>query len=160
LTVTNKVLELTAAPYYLKRIPPSSKHLAKQGNARRQTDRAQEHLATIGGRIYLTNVTIASQIFSLVVDTGSSDTWVAASSFQCEDPSDNSPVPLNSCGFGPLYDLQGSPTFQPIDFEFAVNYSGGENLRGGMGTDIVDISNGRDESFKVRQTIGIVETGY
>jgi hypothetical protein len=160
LTVTNNIIELTTAPYHPALILPSSKHLAKRRNAPHQTDRTQEHLTTLGGRIYLTNVTIASQTFSLVVDTGSSDTWVAASTFQCEDPSDNSPVFLEYCSFGPLYDLHASPTFQPIDFEFAVNYTGGENLRGGMGTEMVDISNGGDETFKVRQTIGVVETGY
>ena len=105
----------------------------------------------------MTNATIAGQTYTLVIDTGSADTWVASSSFRCENPYTMVPVSAEDCGFGPLYD-PSSGSFQPINYPFSVNYSGGEFLSGGMGTE--EFSFGKDKSVSVRQTIGVVNEGF
>ncbi|KAF2026603.1 LUC7-domain-containing protein [Setomelanomma holmii] len=94
--VTNNVLELTSAPNAHGQFAPSSRHLAKRRaelifkrKIRRQDDPiadVQENLLTLGGRIYITNATIAGQVYSLVIDSGSADTWVASSNFRCVNP--------------------------------------------------------------------------
>jgi hypothetical protein len=123
----------------------------------------QEDLLTLGGRIYITNATIAGQTYSLVIDTGSSDTWLASSLFQCDNPGWSIPLNAQYCGFGALFDAEASSTFSPVGFDFSVNYTGGEFLKGQMGTDIFGIggiSKGGSPSATVRQTIGVVDEGY
>jgi hypothetical protein len=52
---------------------------------------------------YITEVGFGDKNFSLIIDTGSSDTWVARSTFVCLERGRNSPLPLKDCAFGPLY---------------------------------------------------------
>ncbi|KAF1976734.1 hypothetical protein BU23DRAFT_596729 [Bimuria novae-zelandiae CBS 107.79] len=44
----------------------------------------QQSLDTLGGRVCMTSITLASQPYTIIIDTGSSDTWVASSSFVCK----------------------------------------------------------------------------
>jgi hypothetical protein len=163
--VTNHVVELTAGPRTYHHALRSSLHLARRGSSdmtKRQTT-AQEDITTLGGRLYIANVTLAGKVFSLIIDTGSSDTWVASSKFQCDDPNTYAPIPVQQCGFGPFYNQSASKSFQSINHDFDVYYSGGEFLEGIMGTELFGIggvSRGQVPSATVRQTIGVVNEGY
>ncbi|KAJ7865336.1 acid protease [Mycena olivaceomarginata] len=89
---------------------------------------------------YLTNVTIGGQHFSLIIDTGSSDTWVAQKGFNCFDL-DGNPVSADTCAFGtPGLDTAASKTFQPFpNVSFNITYGDGEFLSGPVGFDTVSI---------------------
>jgi hypothetical protein len=80
---------------------------------------------------YYTPVKIGSQIFNLVVDTGSSDTWVPAQDVQCQDPFQND-TPLSQCGFGTLF--TPGPEFTKINNElFNTVYGSGDAISGYFG---------------------------
>ncbi|KAJ7087075.1 acid protease [Mycena epipterygia] len=89
---------------------------------------------------YLTNVTVGGQHFSLIVDTGSSDTWVAQKGFNCFDI-DGNPVPATTCAFGtPGFNTAASRTFKPFpNVSFNITYGDGEFLSGPVGFDTVAI---------------------
>jgi len=89
---------------------------------------------------YLTNVTIGGQHFSLIIDTGSSDTWVPQKGFDCFDLDEN-PVPESTCAFGTAgFDKQASKTFKPFpNVSFNITYGDGEFLSGPVGFDTVQI---------------------
>ncbi|KAJ6541051.1 acid protease [Mycena vulgaris] len=89
---------------------------------------------------YLTNVTIGGQHFSLIVDTGSSDTWVAQKGFNCFDI-DGNPVSADTCAFGTAgFDTAASRTFQAFPkVSFNITYGDGEFLSGPVGFDTVAI---------------------
>lgn len=171
--VTTNILHLKAVSYAPDLMPPSSKHLAQRRlelspslltPVKRQFGDIQTQLVTLGGRVYMTDVTLGGKPFSLVIDTGSSDTWVAASYFQCLNPDSVAPTAPISCGFNASYDPKSSQTWKAIPkFGFSVNYTGGEFLSGKMGTELLGIGDagiGDGSTLKVNQTIGVVETGY
>jgi hypothetical protein len=71
----------------------------------------------------------------MVVDTGSSDTWVASKRFKCK--AFGREVNQATCQFGPLYDRQ---TFQKIEGQnFRIEYGDGTNAVGDMGYDSVTL---------------------
>ena len=108
----------------------------------------------------MVDITLAGLPFTLVIDTGSSDTWVTASFFECLNPYDFTPVDPENCGFNASYDPYDSLTWKPIpDFSFSVNYTGGEFLRGELGIEQLGIGDGASK-LVVNQTIGVVESGY
>ena len=152
--MTNNVLELTSVPYAPHLMPPSSKHLARRRNA--LAGPIESDLLTIGGRVYMLNATIGNQPFTLVIDTGSADTWVASSSFQCNNPYTSNSVP-EDCGFGALYDAQA---FEKVEYQSKVAYSGGEFLNGDMRFEDFGLSTGEGKSVSVKQMIGVVDEGY
>ncbi|KAI8931767.1 hypothetical protein NX059_011407 [Plenodomus lindquistii] len=164
-------MPLMALPNAPHMIPPSSRHLFHRRFApnpdtltKRQLGDVQEQLITLGGRVYMTPVTLGSQTFTLVIDTGSSDTWVAAAFFTCLNANNRAPATPTNCGFNASYDPNTSPTWKSIpDFDFSVNYTGGEFLRGELGTEqlgIGGVSEGGEPVLVVEQTIGVVEEGY
>lgn len=171
------MLNLRAVSNASHLIPPSSKYLLQQRNAalyasqsktRRQTTDpiadAQEDLITVGGRVYMTDVTLGGQPFTLVIDSGSSDTWVASSIFQCTNPNTMTSIALANCGFHTLYDPSSSSTFSQIrNMDFNIKYTGGEFLQGEMGTEqlgIGGVSMGYKPDLVVNQTIGVVDEGF
>ncbi|KAJ6536853.1 aspartic peptidase domain-containing protein [Mycena capillaripes] len=89
---------------------------------------------------YLTNVTIGGQHFSLIIDTGSSDTWVAQKGFNCFDI-DGNPVSPDTCAFGTAgFNTATSKTFQLFPkVSFNITYGDGEFLSGPVGFDTVAI---------------------
>ncbi|KAJ7493834.1 acid protease [Mycena latifolia] len=95
---------------------------------------------TFGDEEYLTNITIGGQHFSVIVDTGSSDTWVAQKGFNCFDL-DLNPVPETTCGFGTAgFNTKASKTFQPFpNVSFNITYGDGEFLSGPVGFDTVQV---------------------
>ncbi|KAL5118631.1 hypothetical protein ACEQ8H_003482 [Pleosporales sp. CAS-2024a] len=171
---TENVLDLIAHAKPNQKGSPSTEHLARRRNdilARRRLSRRQtypnanvnENLIGIGGRIYITNVTVASQKFALVIDTGSSDTWLPTTNFQCQDPNSGNAIPNSNCGFPSYYNRAGSSTYSSINYPFSVNYTDGEYLQGDMGTELIGIggvSRGQNPVATVRQTIGAVTNGY
>jgi len=109
----------------------------------------------------MTNITLASRPYTLVIDTGSSDTWIAASTFQCVGATRKDRLPQKRCGFGTLYDVEDSASFRRIDnHAFGVKYSDGEFLTGIMGTEELGIGGVHEDELSVRQTIGVVQRGW
>jgi aspergillopepsin I len=103
----------------------------------------------------MTTVTFSSGPYNLVIDTGSSDTWVATSAFNCVSMS-GAALPQSQCGFGPLYNVTNSTSFSSISGNgFQVRYTDGEFLTGTMGSE--DLSLG---GLSVRQIVGVVDRGW
>lgn len=91
--------------------------------------------------MFLASIQFGTQTFSAVLDTGSSDTWLAAANFTCADPDDQSVQPQSTCGFGNLYDSSQSSTFQTIpNTNFNITYADGEVLNGAMGYESVTLA--------------------
>jgi len=93
----------------------------------------------------------ANQTFNFLVDTGSSDTWVMQTGFQCFNASTNLEIPAAACNFAnTTYDV--SSTFQPIPNEiFGVQYGTG------IGSGLVGFEDVTIGGLEVKnQTIGIV----
>jgi hypothetical protein len=171
--VTSNVLNLEIGESFMGTLTPSSEYLAGlRRNAirkkmKRQIDKVadiDENLITIGGRVYMANVTFGSRVYTLVLDTGSSDTWAAASGFTCKNVAGMT-VTLTNCGFGPLYNTTASRSYKPYSPQqaFGVNYTSGEYLKGILGTELFgigDVGAGYAPRQLVNQTIGIVQQGY
>lgn len=124
----------------------------------------QEELITLGGRVYMTRVTFGSRVYALVLDTGSSDTWVASSTLSCRDPNGNV-VATSNCRFGPLYNTSLSRSYRAYNprQSFSVNYTSGEYLQGILATELFgigDVGAGYAPRQIVNQTIGLVQQGY
>ncbi|KAF1807976.1 acid protease [Eremomyces bilateralis CBS 781.70] len=80
------------------------------------------------GRIYSSKLAIGSQIFDLIMDTGSSDTWVASEHYICDDGFGHD-IGQDDCLFGPAY--TPSPTSQSVPgLTFNISYADGEFLDG------------------------------
>lgn len=170
--VTNNVIDLEVGDA-LEGLTPSSEYLASRRNAiskaKRQTttdDAAdvQEPLVTLGGRVYMTRVTLGSHIFSLVLDTGSSDTWVAQAGLTCRDGYGNA-VAVANCRFGPLYNSSLSRSYKAYSPRqaFGVNYTSGEFLQGVLATELFgigDVGAGYAPRQIINQTVGLVQNGH
>ncbi|KAK1916662.1 hypothetical protein P3342_012287 [Pyrenophora teres f. teres] len=181
IAITPNILPLKSVPYAHHLIPPSSLHLAYHRHHTNNnstihprqspfpTAPLQTPLLTFGGRIYITTITLSSQPFSVVLDTGSSDTWVASSSFQCLDPLSYAVIDTRNCGFNRTFDTRSSRTWREVEgWQFGVNYTGGEFLLGGLGWDVLGVvGDGEEEGgigggkgrLSVNQTVGVVESG-
>ncbi|KAF2232966.1 acid protease [Viridothelium virens] len=75
---------------------------------------------------------------TVILDTGSSDTWLAQSSFQCVDET-GADQPQSTCNFGPLF----NGTFdngQIANENFNISYGDGETLTGVLGYEDVTIA--------------------
>ncbi|KAI4116350.1 MAG: hypothetical protein LQ338_007732 [Usnochroma carphineum] len=87
---------------------------------------------------YFTDITFGTETFRAVVDTGSSDTWLVQSGFQCLGVDSGFPVPEAECDFGRPY--TPSSTFKEVRGEnFKISYSDGETLTGILGTEDVTL---------------------
>jgi hypothetical protein len=124
----------------------------------------QEDLVTLGGRVYMTKVTLGSRVHSLVIDTGSSDTWAAQTGLVCKDAYGNT-VTTPTCRFGTLYDTAASSSYNAYKppQTFGVSYTSGEYLKGILATELLgigDVGDGFAPRQIVNQTIGVVQQGY
>ncbi|MCJ1479080.1 hypothetical protein MMC13_007764 [Lambiella insularis] len=91
------------------------------------------------GQVFLTKVTFGTESFQAVIDTGSSDTWLAETGFQCFNVTTRRPIPEADCYFGPTY--TPSPTFSNIPNEnFNITYADGEMLIGIVGIEHVTLA--------------------
>ncbi|KAJ7715822.1 acid protease [Mycena metata] len=106
---------------------------------------------------YLVNITVGGKPFQVILDSGSSDLWVAHSNFTCLDVN-NTVVPPATCDFGAAqFDPSQSPTFQPFpNVTFLVRYGSGEFLSGPAGFDTVVVGG---LSVK-QQEIGVPDSNY
>lgn len=104
------------------------------------------------GTIFDVEVKFGNQTFLLLFDTGSSDTWVVQTGFQCINATDGTQIPQSSCAYADTYDI--SPTFEQIaDENFGVQY--GTGIATGI-TGYEDITLG-GITVK-RQQVGVVNT--
>ena len=89
--------------------------------------------------LYYTEITFGAETFNVVVDTGSSDTWLVQNGFQCTSYGRNpTALPEASCRFGPPYTI--SSTFKQIQAEnFNISYLDHETLTGIVGTEQVTL---------------------
>lgn len=97
-----------------------------------------ETVNTIFSGVYpVLNITITgkkSQDFVSFIDTGSSDTWVMASNFQCLNIDTRVPMAQEACGFGTLYDASLGSFKNITTEEFSISYfPENESLDGSMG---------------------------
>ncbi len=91
------------------------------------------------GLAYLTNITVGGQDFSVIIDTGSSDTWLAETGFQCVNYTTNAPEDEADCGFASTFTPDAG--FVQIQNEnFNISYADLEYLNGIVGTDTVTIA--------------------
>ena len=102
---------------------------------------------------FLAPITVGGQSFKAIIDTGSSDTWLIRSGFQCFDPSTNALSPESDCDFGPSY--TPSSTFKQIPNEnFNVSYGDGSFVTGIVGLDDVTLA-----GITVKdQEVGVVDS--
>ncbi|KAJ5621692.1 hypothetical protein N7528_006475 [Penicillium herquei] len=102
------------------------------------------------GEEYATEITFGTQTFDVIVDTGSSDTWVVKEGFECVDLDTGDETSESDCDFGTTYTVDS--TFKTISGEiFEIEYGDGEYLYGYMGTETVTLA-----SITVDQEVAIV----
>ncbi|KAJ7861701.1 acid protease [Mycena olivaceomarginata] len=89
---------------------------------------------------YLVNVTIGRQNFSLIIDSGSSDTWVPQAGFSCFNLT-GSPVPQTTCNFGSTgFNPNSSKTFELYqNVSFNQTYGTSEYVAGPIALETVSI---------------------
>jgi uncharacterized membrane protein len=104
------------------------------------------------GEEFATNITFGTQTFVSIVDTGSSDTWIAESGFQCVNISTDAALPEADCAFGPTFTLDSTFTQIP-DENFNITYGSGEFLTGIVGYEDVTIA-----GIQVRQEVALVNS--
>lgn len=91
-----------------------------------------------GGFGYAAEVTIGGETFELFVDTGSADTWVIESGYQCLDV-DGNVVDNEVCDFGPTYNVTNS-FVENEELFFSTSYGSGEYVMGTLGKEIIEIA--------------------
>ena len=93
----------------------------------------------LDGQEFITSIDFGGETFQVVVDTGSSDTWLVETGFQCVDQYSNATEPEDYCMFGSTYDV--SETFRAIsDENFNITYGDGEFLTGIFGLETVTLA--------------------
>jgi hypothetical protein len=148
-TVTSNVLELTK-PKTTKANTRSAAYL------KGLTAPGSSTLTSLlYGEEFATSITIGTQKFEVIIDTGSSDTWVVEEGFECVDIATDAEEPESECAFGTPYTLDS--TFSEIEGEFFnITYGDGEFLTGIFGTETVTLA-----GITVHQTIALANrTGW
>ncbi|KAI9703050.1 MAG: hypothetical protein M1820_006041 [Bogoriella megaspora] len=92
--------------------------------------------------------------FEVIVDTGSSDTWLAQAGFQCVNYA-GVPFPQEACEFGPLFNGTFGGGEIP-DQNFNIGYGDGEFLTGTLGFENVTIAGITVE----HQEVALVDYAY
>jgi hypothetical protein len=83
----------------------------------------------------------AAQNFDVVIDTGSSDPWLAGTNFQCVDYDTYDDQPEEYCNFGPLYEPANSTTFTSIaNRNMNLSNADGESINGLVGYEAYTIA--------------------
>ncbi|OAP62013.1 hypothetical protein AYL99_04216 [Fonsecaea erecta] len=104
----------------------SAQHLVLNRRSSAVTSNATAGLlATTFGTIFDVNVTIGGETFPLLVDTGSSDTYVMKKGYQCFDKANGTELPQTACLYGSAT-YSPSATYSQIPNEiFGVQYGAG-----------------------------------
>ncbi|KAK1597549.1 eukaryotic aspartyl protease [Colletotrichum navitas] len=84
------------------------------------------------GTQYAVEVTWDGQPVNMILDTGSSDTWVTASNFTCTNLAGTAAYSQEACGFGPSK-IDGFKYGPAEDLHFTLSYGSGERVSGPMG---------------------------
>jgi aspergillopepsin I len=114
------------------------------------TSGSGELISLFEGEEFATSVTFGTQSFDMIVDTGSSDTWVVKKGFECIDLATGNKTTESSCYFGSTYTVDR--TFSKIsNEEFDIEYGDGEYLYGYMGTETVTLAD-----ITVEQEVAVV----
>ncbi|GAB7347353.1 hypothetical protein MBLNU459_g4289t1 [Dothideomycetes sp. NU459] len=104
-------------------------------------------------QVLVTTIEFGGQTFQAVLDTGSSDTWMVETAFECLGQLSRAPEPESYCRFGPTYNL--SSTFTQIPNEnFNITYGDGEFLTGLVGYEKITLAN----ITVNKQEVGIVNS--
>ncbi|KAE8353079.1 aspartic peptidase domain-containing protein [Aspergillus coremiiformis] len=127
-------------------------------NRRPRSDIPNTHgtmlLATDGGKNFDIDVTVGAdnQPFKLLVDTGSSDTYIMRDSFTCINATSNLVIPEENCNYGPET-YTPSSSYEEIPGEtFGVQYGAGR-ASGVMAYETITIAN-----ITVRAKLAIADT--
>lgn len=88
---------------------------------------------------FLTNISLESQSFEVVIDTGNSDTWLAETGFTCVSQTDNSTLTEADCYFGAYFNADSIFSEIP-DENFNITYADGEYLNGVVGHEDVTLA--------------------
>lgn len=129
---------------------PHSLHLDREERSllRRRSSGAQL-FSTDGNNQFSTTIKFGPQSFKVVIDTGSSDTWLVGAGFQCIDPQGDL-VAFDQCGFADVYRYGKDPTLDQTDQEeeenFLVSYGSGEQLTGQLANDEITLAGMRFET--------------
>ncbi|PWY82099.1 acid protease [Aspergillus heteromorphus CBS 117.55] len=120
--------------------------------AKRSTSSGDSTLISlIEGEEFATEITIGSDTFDVIVDTGSSDTWVVEKGFTCIDLDTGRETTESDCEFGSTWSPDSN--FKEISGEeFDIEYGDGEYLFGVMGTESITLAGITVDS----QTMGLV----
>lgn len=128
LQISNNVLTLQKSPLLPGSSAALQNHLVSNGTT--------PIITTAYGSGYAATINFEGSDLLLLVDTGSSDTWIASEDFKCVSRA-RLPIAQSSCQFGPLFD--GAFPAGPIpDQNFNVSYGSGEFVTGETG--LMDIS--------------------
>lgn len=115
------------------------KGLTGKHKGRKPSSGSGELISLFEGEEYATSITFGTQTFDVIVDTGSSDTWVVKKGFECIDLSTSKQTTASACEFGPTYTVDSG--FKKISGEtFEIKYGDGEYLYGYMGTETVTLA--------------------
>lgn len=106
---------------------------------------------------YITRVVAGTNNLSLVVDTGSSDTWFVRQGFSCIDPQYHQPTLSSACGFGPPFkgDFPGGAIANQ-HLSVAYGSQNGPFVEGLLGYSDLTVSGLSTR----KQTIGLATRGY
>ncbi|RAL13386.1 acid protease [Aspergillus homomorphus CBS 101889] len=125
----------------------------KKGSSSSTTSGSSTLISLIEGEEFATSITVGSDSFDVIVDTGSSDLWLVEKGFTCLDENSKQ-VSESECVFGPAW----SPTssFSKISGEeFSISYGDGEFATGVMGKDEVTLA-----GISVEQELAAVTKAY
>lgn len=143
----------------LHTLPPSSSalHSIRGAKPRRDGRRDSKTVQTIplhGGNVLAINVTVGPQTYSVVLDTGSSDTWFARFGFRCVDALHQS-IDQGECNFGAPF--KGGFPLGPIQEQnFNNTYLSGEFITGTIGFENLTLG-----GFTVsKQTIALIDNAH
>ncbi|KAF7548856.1 hypothetical protein G7Z17_g6797 [Cylindrodendrum hubeiense] len=142
--LTTLALVATATPFVAGSVAPLRRRSNRQSNPAPMT-------ATGNAVVFDVEVQFGDQPFLLLVDTGSSDTWVVKTDFQCVNATDNSDLPQEQCLFGPTYDV-------PSDMQYVKNQTFGVQYGTGIAVGKVGYENITIGGITVpNQKVGIVD---
>jgi hypothetical protein len=91
------------------------------------------------GQEYAIPIKIGTQTFEVILDTGSSDTWVVETGYTCTDFETQKKAAESACGFGSAYTID-STWKQTSGETFSIEYEDLESLTGIIGTETVTIA--------------------
>lgn len=109
------------------------------GNRKTTTSGSGELVSLFEGEEYATSITFGTQSFDVIVDTGSSDTWVVKEGFECIDLDTGDKTTESDCDFGTTYTVDSTLSVISGE-EFEIEYGDGEYLYGYMATETVTLA--------------------